>query len=205
VSTVLVVDDHPLFRSGLVAMLRASGFEVVGEAASGTEAIARASELRPDIALMDLGLPDMSGHAVIARIRAERPECRVVVLSMFDDDASVRQALTAGALGYVVKDAPPAQVLAAVRAAELGASLLGAGLTRPEIAPSPPADQPSPLSGMTPRERSVAGMLAQGLPNRLIADRLGVTEKTIANYVSAVLLKLGAASRYEAARIVRGE
>lgn len=199
-TTVLVTDDHPLFRGGLVALLRASGYQVTGEAASGTEAIALAGELRPDLALMDLRLPDMTGHEAIRRMLAERPELRIVVLSMFDDEASVRQALDSGALGYVVKDAPAEQVLAAVRAAEFGASLLGAGLSRP--VPVAPAQSPA-LAGMTPRERTVASLLAQGLPNRLIADRLGVTEKTVANYVSNVLLKLGADNRYEAGRIVR--
>lgn len=200
-TSVLVTDDHPLFRGGLVALLRASGYEVAGEAASGTEAIALASALRPDIAVMDLGLPDMTGHEAIGRMLAERPELRIVVLSMFDDDASVRQALDAGALGYVVKDAPPEQVLTAIRATELGASMLGSGLKRP--APAVPVPSPA-LSGMTPRERAVAALLAQGLPNRLIAARLDVSEKTVANYVSTVLFKLGADNRYDAGRIVRG-
>lgn len=199
-TTLLLVDDHPLFRRGLAAMLKAHGFEVLAEAASGTEAIALAERLEPEILLMDLGLPDMTGHAAIGRILARRPQQRVVVVSMFGDEVSVRQAMDAGALGYVLKDAPPEQVLAAVRAAEMGASLVGSGITRPS--PSEPTT-PAVLAGLTPRERSVAMLLAQGLPNRAIAERLGVAEKTVQNYVSTVLLHLGAADRYEAARIVR--
>jgi len=197
---VLVVDDHPLFRRGLIALLKASGYTVVGEAASGTEAVALARQTSPDLILMDLGLPDIPGQEAIARILAESPRIRIVVISMFDDDASVRRALDAGALGYVVKDAPTEQVLAAVHAAEMGASLIGSGISRP--APSTPA-VPTVYSGLAPRERSVAELLAQGLTNRLIAERLGIGEKTVSNYVSTVLLKLGAADRYDAARRIR--
>lgn len=197
---VLVVDDHPLFRRGLVALLRASGYTVAGEAASGSEAIALAGKTDPGLILMDLRLPDMPGQEAIARILARSPQIRIVVISMYDDEASVRHALAAGALGYVVKDSPTQQVLAAVQAAEMGASLVGSGITRP--APSTAA-VPAVFAGLAPRERSVAEMLAQGLTNRLIAGRLGIGEKTVSNYVSTVLLKLGAADRHEAARKIR--
>lgn len=197
---VLVVDDHPLFRRGLVALLRASGYTVVGEAAGGSEAIALAGQTAPGLILMDLGLPDMPGYEAIARILAQSPQIRIVVISMYDDEASVRHSLAAGALGYVVKDSPTQQVLAAVQAAEMGASLVGSGLSRPT--PSAAA-VPAVFAGLAPRERSVAEMLAQGLTNRLIAGRLGIGEKTVSNYVSTVLLKLGAADRHEAARKIR--
>lgn len=197
---VLVVDDHPLFRRGLVAMLKASGYAVVGEAASGSEAIALAARTSPTLILMDLRLPDISGHDAITRILAESPQVLIVVISMFDDDTSVRRALDAGALGYVVKDSPTELVLAAIQAAEMGASLVGSGLSRPTPSTT---SVPTVYAGLARRERSVAKLLAQGLTNRLIAERLGIGEKTVSNYVSTVLLKLGAADRYDAARRIR--
>ncbi|MPV88344.1 response regulator [Georgenia ruanii] len=199
----MVVDDHPLFRAALVTLLRASSYDVVAETASAAEAIAVAGSCRPDMAIVDLGLPDAPGQQAIARMCAELPELRVVVLSMYEDAATVQQALDAGALGYVVKDAPPAEVIAAIKAAELGASVLGAGLVR--TGTSPGARVEPPADGLTPRERTVADLVARGLPNRLIAERLGVSQKTVANYVSSVLLKLGATDRHEAARIVRAQ
>ena len=198
---VMVVEDHPLFRAALVTLLRASCYDVVAEASSVAEAIAVASSCRPDMAIVDLGLPDAPGQHAIARMCAELPALRVVVLSMYEDPATVQQALDAGALGYVVKDAPPAEVIAAIKAAELGASVLGAGLARTRA--SVGSREEPPEDGLTPRERAVADLIARGLPNRLIAERLGVSQKTVANYVSSVLLKLGAADRHEAARIVR--
>jgi len=200
-TAVLVVDDHPLFRRGLVALLKASGFTDVRESASATEAIALASERPPEIVLLDLGLPDMAGHLAARRLMGEHPETRIVVVSMHDDAESVRHALDAGAIGYVVKDAPPDQVITAVRAAQAGASLLSSGVARP--VPAADAGRDPIFAGMTPRERSVARLLAQGLPNRIIAERLGVSSKTVANYVSSLLLKLDAEDRHDAARRLR--
>ena len=131
-TTVVVVDDHPVFRSGIAALLEVNGYEVVGEAAGAAEAVELVRRLRPAIVLMDLGLPDGSGVAATERIVAEHPEVRVVVVTMFDDDGSVRAALSAGAAGYVVKDAGHAEIVAAVRAAELGAWCWGPA--------SPPGD-----------------------------------------------------------------
>ncbi|HET8598702.1 MAG TPA: response regulator transcription factor [Segeticoccus sp.] len=197
---VIVVEDHPLFRASLVTLLQTSSYDVVGEAASAAEAIDLASATRPDLAIVDLGLPDAPGQQAISRMCAELPQLRVVVLSMYEDPVTVQQALDAGALGYVLKDAPPAEVVAAIKATELGASVLGAGLARSRTHPEPAAP---PTDGLTPRERAVADLIARGLPNRLIAERLNVSQKTVANYVSAVLLKLGAIDRHDAARIYR--
>ena len=127
-TTVVVVDDHPVFRSGVAALLEVNGYQVVGEAAGAAEAVELVRRLRPAIVLMDLGLPDGSGVTATERIVAEHPEVRVVVVTMFDDDGSVRAALQAGAAGYVVKDAGHAEIVAAVRAAELGAVVLGSGV-----------------------------------------------------------------------------
>lgn len=196
---VMIVDDHPVFRRGLAVLLSASGFDVVGEAANGREAIATVAAIGPDVVLMDLGMPELGGIAATGHIVAEHPQVRVVMITMHDDDESVRSALSAGAIGYVVKDAPPEEIIAAVHAAELGASLLGSGLGRPQPA-AHPLDR---LAEFTGREREVAQLLAKGLSNRSIATRLGVSDKTIANYVANVRLKLGAADRYEAGALIR--
>lgn len=196
---ILVVDDHPLFRKGLVALLTANGMEVVAEAASATEAVDAARVHDPDVVMMDLGLPDSSGVTATAQISAELPATKVVVITMFSDEETIRQALQAGAAAYVLKDAPPDQVVAAVRAVGMGARWLGAGVVLPQT----PADQSVRLPGLTPRERAVAELLAKGLSNEVIALRLGLTRKTVANYVAAILIKVGAENRGEAIKIVR--
>jgi DNA-binding NarL/FixJ family response regulator len=203
VTTVLLVDDHPVYRRGLGVLLRAAGFDVVGEAASGLEAIAAVATHRPDVVLMDLGMPELGGTAATERILAEYPATRVVVVTMFGDEESVRAALAAGAVGYVLKDSPPAQVEAAVVAAASGARHLGPGVPFPAAAPA--AAQPEAFRLLTARERDVAALLAKGLSNRTIGERLGVSDKTVANYVAGLRLKLGAVDRHDAARIVRGD
>jgi len=202
VSTVLIVDDHPVFRRGLVALLTASGFEVVAEASTAHEAITMSATLRPDIVIMDLGLPDQHGLTATARLLADRPDVRVVVVTLYDDRDTVAAALDAGAIGYVVKDAAPEQLIAALRAAELGASVLSAGLQRPAPANRLP-ERIAESAGLTRRESAVLDYLAQDLSNGAIAERLGLSSKTVANYVAIVLVKLGARDRHDAARIVR--
>ncbi|MGB4779300.1 response regulator [Microbacterium sp.] len=198
-TSIVVVDDHPIFRRGLVSLFEANGYDVVGEAAGAAEAIALVDNERPDILLLDLGLPDDSGVRVAERVSGLVPATRIVVITMFDDDGSVRDALRAGACGYVVKDASPAQLLAAVRAAEAGATVLGPGIERPDD----PIAAPLTSLGLTPRERSVLDLVARGLTNRQIAERLGLSGKTVSNNVSVILGKLGVADRGEAARTLR--
>lgn len=198
-TTVLIVDDHPVFRRGLRALIRVSGFDVITEAGSGSEAIAVARKERPDIVLMDLGLPDQSGVLTTEQLVAEHPGIRVVVITMHDDHESVATALRAGAIGYVVKDSAPEQIVAAVRAAEMGASMLSSGVSRPVPVPVAAAGFP----GLTPREQAVLALLGKGLPNPVIAERLSLSLKTVANYVSTVMLKIGATDRVDAARIAR--
>ena len=200
---MLVVDDHPVFRRGIAALFEAAGYTVVGEAASAAEAVALARSTRPDVVLMDLGLPDDSGIAATARIVGERPATTVVVVTMFDDDGSVRQALAAGATGYVVKDASHSEILAAVAAAAQGAVVLGSGVTGAAGefgAHSRPADDPF---GLTPREADVLDLVVRGLTNRQIAERLGLSGKTIANNVSVLLTKCDAVDRVQLAAVAR--
>jgi len=199
---ILVVDDHPVFRRGLVFLLQTAGHEIAGEAASGSEALDAVRATAPELVVLDLGLPELHGTRVAAALRAEHPGIRIVVVTMYDDDASIAQTLETGVDGYVLKDAPPEQILAAIDAAVSGARVLGSGVPLPRTSAAP-----DPLAGhrFTARERAVAELLVHGLGNRAIAERLGVSEKTVANYVVAVRLKLGAESRYDAARILREE
>ncbi|MEJ7773136.1 MAG: response regulator transcription factor [Geodermatophilaceae bacterium] len=199
-SRVVVVDDHPVFRKGLIALLRAEGYDVVAEASDGLEAVAVVAAERPDVVLMDLSMPMRDGFEATARITAANPNIKVVVITLFDDEASVVQALEAGASAYVSKQADPEQITGAVEAVVSGAMWLGAGVARPALSPAITETLPGRL---TARETTIADLLSRGLTNPMIAERLCLSTKTVANYVSAVILKLGAADRAEAARIVR--
>lgn len=198
---LVVVDDHPVFRHGLVSLFESNGFAVVGEAAGAAEAIAVVTRERPDVVLLDLGLPDGTGVDVTARLTGLFPELRIVIITMYDDAGSVRDAITAGAVGYVVKDASPGQLIAAVRAAEQGAVVFGSRVAPTAGLGLPPAET-DPF-GLTPRERDVLELLVRGLSNPQIAERLGISGKTVSNNVSTLLAKLRAGDRAEAARIAR--
>ncbi|MBS1907062.1 MAG: response regulator transcription factor [Actinobacteria bacterium] len=200
---IVVVDDHPIFRKGLVALLTACEHDVVGEAGNGLEALAVVAETRPDVVLMDVSMPELDGIRATERLAAEHPGVRIVVITSFDDDATVRRALSGGADGYVTKQAGPDQILAAIAAAESGALLLGAGVPRPIADPSPGTAASAVLATLTPRERAIADLVSRGLANPVIAERLFLSAKTVANYVSNVSVKLGATDRAELARIVR--
>ena len=195
---VLIVDDHPVFRRGLSVLLAAAGYTVVGEAASGEEAVEAASALQPSIVVMDLGLPGMGGIAATAHVLAAAPSTRVLVFTMRDDDEAVREALDAGAVGYIVKDSAPDELVAALAAIAAGAQVIGSGVRLP-VGESAAADP----QGLTPRERAVAGLVEKGLTNAAIADRLGISGKTAANYVATVKLKLGVGSRRDIAQSLR--
>ena len=198
-SRIVVVDDHPVFRKGLIALLRAEGHDVVAEASDGVEAVAVVAAELPHVVLMDLSMPLRDGFEATAHITAAHPNTKVVVITLFDDEASVLQALQAGASGYVSKQADPDQITGAVDAVIRGAMWLGAGVARPALSSA----RTESLPGLTPREAMIANLLSRGLTNPMIAERLCLSTKTVANYVSTVMLKLGAADRAEAARIVR--
>lgn len=202
---VILVDDHPVFRNGLRALLQASGIDVVGEAATGEEAVDMTAQLNPDVVLMDLGLPDMSGVEAVGQIVAAQPAARVLVISLYRDDRSVDTALRAGARGYVVKDAPAEEVVAAVQAVASGSAVIGgslagrlANLVHGRDGEIPEDSFPS----LTSRERQILGLLAKGMTNSAIAERLGLSGKTVANYVSVVLAKIEAVDRKEATQKV---
>lgn len=199
-SRIVVVDDHPVFRRGLAALLRSAGHEVVAEAADGLEAIAIVAADQPDLVVMDLSMPTRDGFEATAHLTARFPQLAVLVVTLFDDRDSVVRALEAGASGYVSKQTPPEQLLAAVVAVLQGAQWLGAGVARPPLATG--ADAAS-LPGLTPRERDIADLVARGLTNPMIAAQLHLSTKTVANYVSTIALKLDAASREDLGKFVR--
>lgn len=206
--SVLVVEDHPVYRDGLVALLEAAGMEVVGHATSGGEAIAMV-ELNPDVVLMDIGLPDRDGADVTADLVERRPDIRVLVLTMFEDDVVIERVIAAGASGYLVKDAAPAEILHAVEAAFHGTMVFGSGVApRVREMTSGGAQRASVPSAtafpeLRERERQVLGLLAEGLDNAAIGERLGVSTKTVANYVSAILTRLRVQDRRSAAALAR--
>ncbi len=197
---VLVVEDHPLFRRGVVALLDGSdGLSVAGTAASGEEAVALAAELRPDVVLMDLQLPGMSGIEATRAIVAAHPTVAVLVLTLFEDEESVFLALRAGARGYVLKDADEEELIAAVRAVRRGEAIFSRAVAGRVLAYfAAPRPEPKVFPTLTDREREILALIAQGRPNPAIARELFLSPKTVANYVSAIFAKLQVADRAEA-------
>ena len=201
VTRVVIADDHPLFLDGLAALLAsAPDIEVVDRAATADEAIDAVRTLVPDVAVLDLNMPGPGGIATIREILGRAPSVRVLVLTMYDDDALVFEAVRAGAAGYVLKGADPNEVISAVRAVAQGEAVFGAALAR-RLAHwfDRPAPQ-EPFEQLTPREREVLELIAQGVRNAAIAQRLGISLKTVRNLVSNVLTKLQVPDR-EAASV----
>jgi DNA-binding NarL/FixJ family response regulator len=198
---ILLADDHPVVRDGLAAMLGTQpDFEVVGEAGTGAEAVTEAERLRPDVVLMDLEMPVLDGIEAIRRLRAADPSVQVVVLTAFDTDERIFGALQAGAQGYLLKGAPRAEIFAAIRTVSSGKALIPPVVASKLLRQMRAADDPDAL---TDREREVLGLLAAGLANQEIAARLSITERTVKFHVSAILSKLGAKNRTQAARLAR--
>jgi DNA-binding NarL/FixJ family response regulator len=197
-----VVDDHPVVRQGLRTFLETRpDFEVAGEAGDGEAAVALAAQVHPDVILMDLVMPGVDGLEAINRIRAADPGARILVLTSFASADQVLPALRAGAAGYLLKDAAPAEVEAAIRAVHRGEGLLDPAVTATVLAevasPTPSAD--AGFASLTPREREVLGLLGRGLTNAAIARELVVAEKTVKTHVSSILSKLRLADRTQAA------
>lgn len=206
--SVVVVDDHPMFRDGVRTLLASvPDVDVVGQAATGEEAVRVATEHRPDVVLMDLNLPGISGVEATARVLRASPGTAVLVLTMLDDDGSVVAAMRAGARGYVLKGAGQEELLAALRTvAEGGAVFSGAVASRvlaSLVAPRPAAAPAVP--GLTEREAEVLRLMADGLDNPRIAAELELSVKTVQNHVSRVLAKLQARDRVDAVLRYRAE
>jgi DNA-binding NarL/FixJ family response regulator len=194
VITVLLVDDQALVRSGFRMILEErDDIGVVGEAADGREAIAEAARTSPDVVLMDVRMPEVDGIEATARILAERPQTRVLILTTFDLDEYVARALRAGASGFLLKDVRPAQLVDAIRVVAAGDALLAPTVTRrllDRFADSLDAPPPPALDSLTEREREILKLVAEGLSNAEVAERLVVGESTVKTHVSAVLRKL---------------
>ena len=194
---VLIADDHFVVRQGLVAMLVARyGMEVVGEAATGREAVALARTLQPDVILMDMMMPEMDGAQAIAQIKAEEPDARILVLSSFPESKHVAAAMQAGALGYVLKDSTPDDLLHAIRSVHRGNLVLPQALAKDLMRPQPPAPASDTL---TERELDVLRVLAQGLTNQEIAVSLSISATTVRAHVSSILTKLHVTNWMQAA------
>jgi DNA-binding NarL/FixJ family response regulator len=192
---VLAVDDHPLVRAGLVAVLGGeAGMLVVGEAASGEEAVQQHAALQPDVVLMDLRMPGMGGLEAIRAIRRTSPTARIIALTTYDGDADIQRALEAGASGYLLKDMLTAAVVDAVHAVAAGARVVPAAVAQRLADHVPRAD-------LTARELEVLALASRGLTNRDVARVVGRSEETVKSHVASILAKLGAADRTEAVTI----
>jgi DNA-binding NarL/FixJ family response regulator len=203
---ILIADDHPVFRFGLRALLNAMpDTEVVGEGTTGEEVVALATSLRPDVILMDINMPGMNGIEATRRIRDANLDTRILMVTMLEDD-SVFSAMRAGAHGYVIKGAEPAEVLRAIRSVASGEAIFSPGIaerlmhyfatlpagdsTRSARSPETPV-----FPDLTDREREVLALIAQGLTNSAIAERLVLSPKTVRNYITEIFSKLQVADR----------
>jgi len=202
---VVVADDHPVYREGLVAMLTDRGCDVVADVPSGEAALEAATRHVPDVVLMDLDMPGMGGLEATRRLVAEHPGTAVLVVTMDGDDRSVFAALRAGARGYLVKDATGADIARAVQSVARGESVLGARISGPVLAAAvgAAAAPAGAFPQLTTREREVLELVARGYDNGRIGRHLGLSEKTVRNNVSVVLAKLAAATRAEAVALAR--
>jgi DNA-binding NarL/FixJ family response regulator len=201
-TTILIADDHTLFRDGLRALFNSlPDVEVVGEAATGLEAVSRAEEMQPEVILMDLQMPGLNGIEATRRIVQSSPHIGVIVVTMFEDDDSVFAAMRAGARGYVLKGAEQEEMLRTIRAVARGDALFGPGIAaRLSVffRLSGPSQIPA-FPDLTEREREVLHLLAQGLSNLEISEQLFISAKTVRNHVSNILNKLHVADRVQAA------
>ena len=194
---VLIADDHGVVREGLRAFLALQDdVEVVGEAADGEEAVSAVERLTPDVALVDLVMPRVDGIEAIRRIRAIRPETRVIVLTSFVDEDKMLPAVRAGASGYLLKDVQPQDLVGAIRTVHGGGTLLHPTVVEELVREVSRAPTENPL---TEREREVLALIARGRANKAIARELGVSEKTVKAHVGNILAKLGLTDRTQAA------
>jgi DNA-binding NarL/FixJ family response regulator len=198
---IVIAEDHPLFRKGMRTLLSSAGdLEVIGEAENGPEAVELAHRLQPDVVLMDLQLPGMSGIVASREILAIAPRIRILVVTLFEDDDSVFAALRAGARGYMLKDANEEEMLRAVRAIAAGDAIFSPAIATRllQFFAMPRVEAPKLFPELTDREREVLNLIAQGKANQAIGRQLNLSTKTVANHVSNIFSKLQVADRAEA-------
>lgn len=198
---VVIADDHPIVRTGLAALLNSlDGIEVAGVAQTGREAVDRVLSTRPEVAIVDLKMPELDGFEATREIARVAPDVAVLVLTMFDDDASVFAAMRAGARGYLVKGAQQEEIERAIRAVARGEAIFGPGVAGRVLGflSNPPAGIDGSFPELTERERRILDLLASGLSNSAIGERLGIAAKTVANNVSSIFAKLQVADRAQA-------
>jgi DNA-binding NarL/FixJ family response regulator len=204
---VLLVDDQALFREGLETLLSVhQDIQVVGQASNGQEAVEVAAQVQPDVVLMDVRMPIVNGVQATRRLKQALPQCRVIVLTTFDDDEYVFDALRAGAAGYLLKDVPSARLVEAIRATARGESILEPSVAAKVIAEFtrvssmvPAAQMEQLVEPLSERELEILGLIARGASNKEIADQLFIAEGTVKNHVTHILGKLGVRDRTQAA------
>ncbi len=198
---ILIADDHAIVREGLRALIEAKpDLELVGEAENGDEAVALASSLRPDVVLLDLVMPSMDGTEAVREIMRQNPQARILVFTSFGDDTKVFAAIKAGALGYLLKDASPQVLIEAIRQVHRGESSLHPAIARKLIGEfRQPSGSPLPQMSLTEREVAVLKLIAKGLSNEAIAERLVISERTVSGHVGSILDKLHLSNRTQAA------
>ena len=197
---VFLLDDHEVVRRGLRELLESEDdLEVVGEAGTAEEALARIRVARPDVAVLDVRLPDGDGVEVCRDIRSNHPEVACIMLTSFADDEAVYAAIMAGASGYLLKQIRGNDLVAGIRTVAGGGSLLDPSVTSRVLERIRQREDPDELAGLTPQERNILELIAEGLTNRQIGERMYLAEKTVKNYVSNMLSKLGMSRRTEAA------
>lgn len=198
---ILITDDHAIVRKGVRTLINSeAGMEVVGEAADGIEAVLKARSLQPDVILMDLVMPRQGGVESIIQIKKERPDARILVLTSFAEEEKVFSAIKAGALGYLLKDSSPEQLVQAIHDVYRGESSLHPTIALKLIREiSQPADLPPTEDPLTEREVEVLKLVAQGLTNQEIAEALFISERTVGNHIGSMLNKLHLANRTQVA------
>jgi DNA-binding NarL/FixJ family response regulator len=197
----MIADDHPLLRDGLEALISAHpGYEVVAKVGSGREAVAAAMQLEPDVVLMDIQMPDMGGIEATRTIVRQKPDTGILILTMFDDDDSIFATMRAGARGYVLKGAEKDEVMRAIDTVAAGGAVFGGPIASRIVgALSGGARRgTAPFPALSVRETEVLDLIARGLDNRRIADRLVLSQKTVANHVSSIFAKLEVVDRAQA-------
>ena len=198
---VLIVDDHELVREGIAAMLEGvEEVQLVGEARTGREALEVARRELPDVILMDVRMPDMDGLEATRRIKEERSRTAVIVLTMHENPAYLREAVRAGAAGYLLKDVSREELLDAVKQIQQGGAFIDPQMLKGMLSDmKPTAPAPAQARGLTKREREILALVAEGLSNREIAERLVLSPETVKSHVAAILEKLGVSDRTQAA------